>query len=127
MGASGVKPRLAIAALALLAAACAPTYPIAPTPAPAAVPAPAQPVQAPPEPAPHSPIPQPDAPARDQCGAVALQGLIGRPRREVPVPLDPGRQRVACRGCPITDDYDPGRLNFFFDADSGVIREIRCG
>jgi hypothetical protein len=124
MGASGVRVWPAIAAAALLAG-CAPTYPIAPKPAEA--PTPFQPVVAPPEPAPHSPIPRPDAPARDQCGAADLQGLIGHPRREVPVPLDPNRQRVACRGCPITDDDDPGRLNFFFDADSGLIREIRCG
>lgn len=64
---------------------------------------------------------------RDQCGAAALQGLIGRPRTEVPIPVDPNRQRVACTTCPVTLDYRPDRLNFFFDAETGIIREVRCG
>jgi hypothetical protein len=118
----------AIAALALLAAACAPSYPIAPRAPSQASPQAAQPVAPQPlRPTLRSPIPRPDVSVRDQCGAADLQGLIGRSRRDIPVPLDPNRQRVACHGCPITDDYDPGRLNFFFDANSGIIREVRCG
>ena len=63
----------------------------------------------------------------DACGAAALQGLVGRPRSEIPIPVTPARQRVACTTCPVTQDYSPDRLNFFFDAESGIIREIRCG
>jgi hypothetical protein len=63
----------------------------------------------------------------DQCGAGAQQGLVGRPRTEVPIPIDPNRQRVACTTCPVTLDYRPDRLNFFFDAETGIIREVRCG
>jgi hypothetical protein len=55
------------------------------------------------------------------------RALIGRPRTLIPVPLDPRRQRVACTTCPITEDFDPSRLNFFFDAQSGLIRQVRCG
>jgi hypothetical protein len=56
-----------------------------------------------------------------------LRGLIGRPRTEIPVPIDPSRQRVACTTCPVTQDFNPARLNIFFDADTGRIKEIRCG
>jgi hypothetical protein len=64
---------------------------------------------------------------KDQCGASDLQGLVGRPRTEIPIPVDPNRRRVACTTCPVTLDYNPQRLNFFFDATTGVIKEIRCG
>lgn len=72
-------------------------------------------------------MPRPEALARDQCGAADLQRLVGRPRTEIPVPVIPSRQRVACTTCPVTEDFNPARLNFFYDADSGKIRQIRCG
>jgi hypothetical protein len=72
--------------------------------------------------------PHPAAPAaRDQCGAADLQGLVGKPRTEIPIPIDPTKQRVACTTCPVTMDFSAERLNFFFDAQTGVIKEIRCG
>lgn len=111
--------------LALCVAACssAPSYP---TTAPAAVGASADaPALAPPPQ--RSPIPRPQVSVRDQCGAAELQRLIGRPRTEIPIPIDPNRQRVACTSCPVTGDFDASRLNFFFDADTGRIKEIRCG
>ena len=121
-----------LGALIVLAAACSPSYPIAPpaTPAPAPTQIPPSPSPAVPPPArpapPRSPIPS--APSgRDQCGAAELQRLVGRPRSEIPVPVDPGRQRVACVGCPITQDFNPQRLNFFFDAETGIIHEVSCG
>jgi hypothetical protein len=116
--------------VALLLAACAPNYPTrapptaAPTPAPAPVPAP---LQTPQPPRSRAPTPPPRVTVKDQCGASELQGLVGRPRTEIPVPVDPNRQRVACTTCPVTLDYSPQRLNFFFDAGTGIIREIRCG
>lgn len=66
-------------------------------------------------------------PAAEACGAAALQHLVGRPRSEIPVPLRPERQRVACTTCPVTQDYDPERLNFRFDATTGLIRQVVCG
>lgn len=74
-----------------------------------------------------SAAPSPVGAEPDQCGAVALQGLVGRPRSEIPVPVDPARQRVACSACAVTQDYSPARLNFFFDADTGLIQSVRCG
>jgi hypothetical protein len=120
-----VTARRALAAtLALLAlGSCAP-YPL--TPAKPAPSAPAPPAAAP-APPPRSPIRQPDVDVRDACGAADMQRLVGRPRSEIPVPLDPNRQRVACTTCPLTQDYRPDRLNFFFDAASGIIRQVRCG
>ena len=90
-------------------------------PEPAAPPA-SSPV-APPPPA-GSPPPQPVA---DACGAREMQSLVGRPRTEIPVPVRPELQRVACTTCAVTLDFNPNRLNFFFDAQTGRIKEVRCG
>lgn len=104
-----MRIRLAVLG-ALLAAACA-----------------APPGEAPPPPV-TTPAPAPaPPPPRDRCGAAELQHLVGRPRSEIPVPVRPERQRVACTTCPVTQDFSPERLNFFFDAQTGIIREIRCG
>jgi hypothetical protein len=127
MGKTGVRLVAPSLAFALLLAACStPTYP---TTKPAATPTAPEttPAPAPTPPPKRSPIPRPQVSVRDQCGAADLQGLVGRPRSEIPVPVDPNRQRVACTSCPVTEDFDPARLNFFFDADSGRIKQIRCG
>lgn len=113
--------RRAAALSGLLLAACASPYQADP---PAASPPPATTVAvASPPPPIATPIPQP----KDACGAAELQGLVGHPRTEIPVPLHPENQRVACTTCPVTQDFRPERLNFFFDAQSGAIRQIRCG
>ena len=88
---------------------------------------PAPPPAAPPLPSkPPAPAVTPPSPP-DTCGANQHQHLVGRPRTEIPVPLNPERQRVACDSCPITQDYNPERLNFFFDAESGRITTVSCG
>lgn len=86
-------------------------------PAPTAPP----PTTAPP---PLTPAPQP---AADMCRAGDYQTLIGRPRSEIPVPVRPELQRVACTTCAVTMDFNPNRLNFFFDAQTGLIKQVRCG
>ena len=108
--------RRAILAMSLLALAGCSTPP-EPSPPPA--------TSAPPTaPAPPRPTPQP---VGDACGAAKLQHLIGHQRSEIPVPVRPDLQRVACTTCPVTMDFNQNRLNFFFDAGTGVIKEIRCG
>ena len=100
-----------LAAGLLLLAACS----TAPEPAPPA------PVAVAPPPA---PTPQPVA---DTCGAKPLQSLIGKPRNEIPVPVKPELHRVLCTTCPMTMDFNPERVNFLFDATTGLIKEVRCG
>lgn len=118
-----------LAGLLLAATACAsppepePRFPGSEPPPQAAPPAMAESAAAPVVPTPSPAAP----PLKDACGAAELQSLVGRPRTQVPVPVDPSRQRVACTTCPLTQDYRPDRLNFFFDAGTGLIREIRCG
>ncbi|ODT85872.1 peptidase inhibitor I78 [Phenylobacterium sp. SCN 70-31] len=103
---------MAVAALIGTVAGCStPPQPPAPAPAPA------------PEPAP----PPAPPPAPDTCGAAEHQNLVGRPRSEIPTPVRPERQRVACTTCPVTMDYRADRLNFYFDAATGIIKEVRCG
>ena len=89
----------------------------------ASEPAPTQP------PPTQTPAPRPTPPSQpaDQCGAAQAQRLVGRHRSEIPVPVNPGLQRVACTTCPVTMDFHPRRLNFFYDAETGLIKEVRCG
>jgi len=108
--------RPAALAAVLVLAACASPPPETPhASAPLALPPPAIPIA--------SPTPTP----KDACGAAEVQNLLGHPRTEIPVPVEPNRQRVACTTCPVTQDFRPERLNFFFDAATGAIREIKCG
>ncbi|MES2896668.1 MAG: peptidase inhibitor I78 [Pseudomonadota bacterium] len=86
-----------------------------------------------PPPPPAPPPPPPSAPAApppsepDQCGAAEAQKYVGRSRTEIPVPVQPSQQRVACTTCPVTMDFNPRRLNFFYDAATGVVKEVKCG
>jgi hypothetical protein len=114
MGEKGVKRILAGAALALAVAACTST------PEPAAPP----PATAPTAPA---VVSLPPTPAKDQCGSAELQYLVGKPKTEIPVPVDPSRRRVACVTCPVTMEYRPDRVNILFDAQTGVIKTVKCG
>jgi len=131
MGEAGVRRLLILTLAGGLAACSSPSYPTRVEPSSATAPATSAPSATPNSPATtpalRSPAPRPQVSVRDQCGAAQMQGMVGRPRTEIPVPIDPGRQRVACTSCPVTDDYNPARLNFFFDADSGLIRQVRCG
>ena len=74
-------------------------------------------------PAPGSPRPH----LPDTCGAAALAGLVGRPRKEIPVPVDLTRRRVACTACPVAPDVRMDRLNILYDAQTGRVTKITCG
>lgn len=108
-----MKRLMMFAVLALSACAAAP----ASTPVASAAP----PIQS----LPTEPLPPPSPP--DACGARDLQWLVGQPRSRIPVPTDPTKRRVACTTCPVTMDYRPDRLNIFFDAETGIIKEVKCG
>jgi hypothetical protein len=106
-------------AMLILAGAC--TAPHAPPPLPAKPAGPAPLAIAPPPPLSVAP------PPKDACGAVALQYLIGKPRTEIPVPLQPGMRRVACTSCPVTQDFVPYRQTILYDAGTGLITSVKCG
>ena len=72
------------------------------------------------------PAPAP-RPSGDTCGARPLQYLVGRPRTEIPVPVDLTRRRVTCTTCPVTMDFNPERLNILYDQESGIVRQVKCG
>jgi len=69
-------------------------------------------------------VPQNDA---DICKAGEMQWLVGKHRREIPVPVDVVNRRVVCTTCPATEDYSPYRLNIFYDVTSGVVERVSCG
>lgn len=113
-----MKARILAAAMTLTLAACA-SEPPGPPPAP---PPP------PPAPAPKpAPKPAPPRGSADMCHAAEAQKYVGRPRTEIPVPVLPALQRVACTTCPVTMDFNPRRLNFFYDAETGLVKQVKCG
>ena len=63
----------------------------------------------------------------DLCKAKDLQWLVGKPKTEIPVPVDVVNRRVVCTSCPVTEDYSPYRLNIFFNAETDVVELVRCG
>lgn len=122
MGKAGVKsPWFVAALLALSACAAPPAAPLPPLPPvpPTQAPAPAVATPAPPPPGART--------ATDQCGASDLRYLVGRPKSEIPVPVDPGIRRVLCAGCPMTEDYSPMRQTILYAADTGLVTSVACG
>lgn len=63
----------------------------------------------------------------DLCHAAQFQYLVGKNRREIPVPVEVVNRRVVCSTCPVTMDYSPYRLNIFFNAQTEVVETVRCG
>jgi len=97
----------------------------------------AEPEKAPPPPAAAAPAPPPPpqmaaapaAPARpaDSCGAISLQSLVGKPRTDIPVPVNPAMRRVVCSTCVTTQDYIAARQTIMFDSQTGLVTSVRCG
>jgi hypothetical protein len=52
---------------------------------------------------------------------------VGRPRTEIPVPVDPRRRRVVCTTCPRTMDYNPSRLTIEYDSATNRVTKVECG
>ncbi|HEX4199794.1 MAG TPA: hypothetical protein VHZ26_20340 [Caulobacteraceae bacterium] len=114
-----------IAAVICVVTGVARTQTVAPLTAPAAQPVqPQQPAREPPYIAPPVSAAPPIA---SRCEAASLAYLVGKPRTEIPVPVNPNTRRVSCTTCPVTQDYNPGRTDILFDAASGLITEVKCG
>ena len=69
---------------------------------------------------------QPPAQA-DQCKAGEMQWLVGKPRTEIPVPVEVVNRRVTCTTCPVTEDFSAYRLNIFYNQETGIVEQVRCG
>ncbi len=111
--------------MGLASCTSAPEAPVAPSPKPT----PQAPVYHPPvvsRPAP-PPLPTYKPMAADQCGASALQALVGKPRTEIPVPLEPGKRRVVCSTCIVTQEYRSDRQTIVFSSETGIIESVKCG
>jgi hypothetical protein len=115
---------LAFAVLALAACSSAPTPPPPVPLAPPPPPPPPRPIAVVP---PRISIPPPPTTPMDQCGAWELQGLVGRPRSAIPVPVEPQRRRVVCTTCPRTMDYNERRLTIEYDAVTNLVTRVACG
>ncbi len=61
------------------------------------------------------------------CEAPSLVYLIGKPRTQIPVPVDPSRRRVSCTTCPVTEDFRPERTDILFDQNTGLVTAVKCG
>jgi len=68
----------------------------------------------------------PDADA-DLCRAAEHRHLIGKPKSEIPVPVEVINRRVVCTTCPVTEDFSAYRLNIFFNAETELVEQVRCG
>ena len=69
----------------------------------------------------------PQTPTADLCKADELQWLVGKPKTDIPVPVEVVNRRVTCTTCPVTEDYSPDRLNILFNDQSGIVEQVRCG
>ncbi|NJC41980.1 hypothetical protein GGQ87_002275 [Brevundimonas alba] len=72
-----------------------------------------------------APMPPDDGPS--QCRADQYQRFVGRNRSELPAQPAGETWRVTCTTCPVTMDYNPTRLNVFYEQSTGIIREVKCG
>jgi hypothetical protein len=113
INAKRIVPLIALIALGSCAA------PAKPPPPPAAAPAPAPP--------PPPVAPQPPPAPKDSCGAAPLQYLVGKPRTDIPVPVNPSRRRVVCSTCVMTHDYISTRQTIAYDAQTGLVTAVKCG
>jgi hypothetical protein len=65
--------------------------------------------------------------ADDTCGAASYAWLIGENRSKIPA-TPPGKTvRVLCTTCPMTMDFNAGRVNIVYDEKSGIVGRIGCG
>ena len=103
---------------ALVLAACSSTPQVAQAPAPAVV------EQAEANQPVGSRTPEGEA---DLCKAGELQYLVGRHRNEIPVPVEVINRRVVCTTCPVTMDFSPYRMNIFYNAETELVEQVRCG
>lgn len=72
------------------------------------------------------PVATPIAPEADECGAAALQNLVGQPRQAVEGMTFTQPVRIIEPGQAVTMDFSAQRLNIELDANARITR-IACG
>jgi len=72
------------------------------------------------------PAPVPLAALSDTCGATGLQYLVGKPKTEIPVPVNPGKRQVICTSCAMAPGTDPARMTILFDQGTGLVTQVMC-
>ena len=131
MGEARVRYATAAAVLAVATAltGCADRLPVDSAGHRTALPPPAPTYSVPTTAVPPPPAPAPAEPPKpaDSCGAAELGYLVGKPRTEIPVPVDLTRRRVVCEGCPMTMDVRPERQTIYFDQGTGKVTRLTCG
>ena len=70
--------------------------------------------------------PAPTAPP-DTCGAADLAYLVGKPKTEIPIPVDLTKRRVTCESCPRTMEVRPDRQTILFDDATKLVKSVTCG
>ena len=88
-------------------------------------PPPTTPALSPANPAPATPTPPP--PPRDSCGAADLAYLVGKPKTEIPIPVDLTKRRVVCETCPRTMDMREDRQTILYDDKTNQVTSVTCG
>lgn len=63
----------------------------------------------------------------DTCNARTYGWLVGEPKSRIPAMPADAVMRVLCTTCPMTMDFNPARLNIFYDEKTGVIGKLNCG
>ena len=69
----------------------------------------------------------PANPDADACHASQYQSLVGKKITDLPPKPEGAVWRQACTACAVTMDFNPNRMNIFFDKDTEVIKQVRCG
>lgn len=64
-------------------------------------------------------------PDADQCGAAALQSLVGQPQSVIDSMTFPDGTRIILPDTPVTMDYRPDRLNIQIGED-GLVESVHC-
>ncbi|NBB63709.1 hemolysin [Pseudomonas sp. ODNR1LW] len=61
------------------------------------------------------------------CKVEDYQAYVGRNRSTLPNAPEGQSFRLLCTTCAATMDYRENRVNFVYDAASGVIQQVKCG
>jgi hypothetical protein len=73
-----------------------------------------------------APEPVPEGPDLAQCGADALQGLVGQPASVLQTMKFGQETRIIRPDTAVTMDFRPDRLNIEIDAAEQIVR-VQCG